>query len=416
MKTMWSGLVALSLAVSNVSAAPESQLIGIGRAIKRGVTKTIEDDVKRLLRDGVRCVFDDEDCIARAERDGHPVVLTGDRGDPLLDDEGRPITNSRQPGGDGGSSDAPGRPSYDFSTAPVGLRAAVGRELKTNTPEIARHRDAAMVAASAHYGANRRSLDPRDAYASALHAARVYQSLDEIRQALGEHVEVAPVVTAITGLQFYVLDEGERQVVAIRGTRPDVLRNWVANLIVRGAPDDLLRFDVHEGFLFASRVIQAALVARLDQRRPVHLTGHSLGGSLATLLALRLDLLGYRVSVTTFGAPKITTFAAVANEPRLHELALTRLVNTGDMVYHFPPTMDTTGRRIYGQFGREWMLGPDGTCAPSALTASLRRSATMMLDENLPDWSIEEHGMETYVARLANLVERDGACGTDREG
>jgi hypothetical protein len=283
---------------------------------------------------------------------------------------------------------------------------AIERELERSAPEIARQRDAALTVFDAHYGAGRKPLDERSAYESALHAARVYGSVEDIRSELGDDVHVAPILTAITGLQYYVLDEGDRQVVAIRGTELSDLRNWIADLVVRGARDDVLGVDVHEGFLLATRVIQAGLMARLDQRRPIHLTGHSLGGSLATLFALRLQRLGYTVSVTTFGAPKITTFAAFANEPALHDLDLIRIVNVGDAVYHFPPTMDTTGRRIYAQFGREWILDADGEFAPTDLRSSLQKSAAMVLDENVPDWSLDEHGIEVYVGRLTRSVER----------
>ena len=196
--------------------------------------------------------------------------------------------------------------------------------------------------------------------------------------------------------------------VAIRGTQPTELRNWVANAVVLGARDEMLSVDVHEGFLLATRIIEVGLVARLDRNRPVHLTGHSLGGSLATLLALRLERRGYRVSVTTFGAPKLTTFAAFASDPELHRLALVRIVNAGDVVPHFPTMMDTTGKRVYAQFGREWVLTDDGECVETNLAGSLTKSAALVLDRNMPDWSLAEHGMGTYVERLAALVDRSG--------
>jgi hypothetical protein len=235
----------------------------------------------------------------------------------------------------------------------------------------------------------------------------VYRSIDAIRSELGERVHVVPVVTAISGLQFYVFDEGERQVIAIRGTRPAEIRNWVANLVISGAVDEFLRVDVHEGFLLATRVIELSLLSRLDSRRPVHLTGHSLGGSLATLLGLRLRRRGHEVSVTTFGAPKITTFDAFTSESQLHELDLTRLINAGDLVHHFPTMMDTNGRRVYAHVGREWTMHADGSCAQTELAASLSKSAALVLDRNMPDWSLADHGIETYMSRLSTL----SSCG-----
>lgn len=296
---------------------------------------------------------------------------------------------------------------------PARIARSVERDLTAGAPEVARQRDAALAVWSAHYGNDRRPLDLSAAHASALHAARVYRDADDIRAELGVHVQVVPVITAITGLQYYVADEPDRQVVSIRGTRTAEIRNWVATAVVTGALDDVLGVDVHEGFLVAVRIIQVALVPQLDPARPVHLTGHSLGGALATLLALRLGHLGYDVSVTTFGAPKLTTFDAFAHESRLHDLDLVRLVNAGDVVQHFPSVMDLSGTRIYAQFGREWTLTADGGCAATNLAASLTRSATIVVDKNLPAWSLDAHGMGEYVdrlARLAALPEAEGRC------
>ena len=127
-------------------------------------------------------------------------------------------------------------------------------------------------------------------------------------------------------------------------------------------------------------------------------------GSLATLLGLRLERRGYAVSVTTFGAPKITTFEAFANEPRLHRLNLTRIVNAGGVVHHYPATMDTSGTRVYAHVGREWTLNADGECMPTDLAVSLSKSAALVTDRNLPEWSLDEHGMATYLTRLEALV------------
>jgi triacylglycerol lipase len=287
-----------------------------------------------------------------------------------------------------------------------GFLSSFETEVGRSAPEIIRERDSAMTVLSTYYGTDRQPLDAAAVYASARHAARAYENVDQIRRELGSRVHVAPIVTAISGLQYYVFDEPDRTVVAIRGTEPASIRNWVADAVIRGVRDAALGIDVHEGFLLAARIVQASLVGRLDKRRPVHLTGHSLGGSIATVVGLRLKGLGYTVSVTTFGAPKITTFAAFANEPLLHRLDLVRIVNAGDVVYHFPPTMDATGRRVYAQFGREWILTEDGDCVPTNLADSLRKSAAMVLDDHMPDWSLAAHGMQVYLDRLTKFLDK----------
>lgn len=371
----------LGIALLLMPVPAEAQLGRLGRALKRAITKTAESEGDRLLREGVRCAFDDSECISRAERDGETIVLTDSQGDPLLDEDGKPVTADaarRTQRAEGGSAAGFGGVSRSFARA-------FETELTGNAPEIARQRDTAMVVLSTHYGGTRQPLDGAAVHASAVHAARAYRGVEEIRRELGDAVRVAPILTAISGLQYYVFDEGHRQVIAIRGTQPDNLRNWVANLVVKGAHDTVLGLDVHEGFL------------------------------LATLFALRLHHLGYDVSVTTFGSPKVTTFAAFANEPVLHRLALVRLVNEGDIVHHFPPTMDGTGKRVYAHFGREWVLGSEGECTPTNLAGSLRKSAAMVLDHDLPDWSVESHGMENYLSRVAALAEQSIVCEGETE-
>jgi hypothetical protein len=78
--------------------------------------------------------------------------------------------------------------------------------------------------------------------------------------------------------------------------------------------------------------------------------------------------------------------------------------------------MDTTGRRIYAQFGREWILTADGECVPTDLRSSLLKSAAMVLDDNIPAWSLDEHGVEIYVSRLTKSVERLAPTSVASEG
>jgi outer membrane protein OmpA-like peptidoglycan-associated protein len=65
--------------------------------LKRTVKKAAEDEtmsnVDRLVRGKVRCVFDDLECIRKAEASGKGAVLTDDRGEILVDQNGEPVTN-----------------------------------------------------------------------------------------------------------------------------------------------------------------------------------------------------------------------------------------------------------------------------------------------------------------------------------
>jgi outer membrane protein OmpA-like peptidoglycan-associated protein len=87
----------LALAILGVAALPadlEGQLL---RRIKKTVSDAAESEalgqIDRLVRDKVRCVFDDLECIRKAEESGKGAVLTDDDGAILVDADGMPVTD-----------------------------------------------------------------------------------------------------------------------------------------------------------------------------------------------------------------------------------------------------------------------------------------------------------------------------------
>lgn len=147
---------------------------------------------------------------------------------------------------------------------------------------------------------------------------------------------------------FLALSESTKEIiVAFRGSR--TIKNWLYNLYIskRTAPWKLNCFGiktpkVHQGFLLAYESVNPAIFAtirRLVRQYPrytIHVTGHSLGGALATICAMELnDMLSFRTHV------RFTTFQT----PRIGNEAFTRLV-----YYHFPDPYDrirvTNGRDI----------------------------------------------------------------------
>jgi outer membrane protein OmpA-like peptidoglycan-associated protein len=69
----------------------------IVKRLRRAATNAVESEaarrVDRLMRDAVRCVFDDSACIEKSKQEGKPVVLTDDGGEVLTDADGNPITD-----------------------------------------------------------------------------------------------------------------------------------------------------------------------------------------------------------------------------------------------------------------------------------------------------------------------------------
>jgi outer membrane protein OmpA-like peptidoglycan-associated protein len=87
----------LLVVLFNALAGPAAIEAQVWKKAKKTVEKAAEDEALKALdnavRDGVRCVFDDLDCIEKAEKSGEPVVLTDDQGNVITDDEGQPITD-----------------------------------------------------------------------------------------------------------------------------------------------------------------------------------------------------------------------------------------------------------------------------------------------------------------------------------
>jgi outer membrane protein OmpA-like peptidoglycan-associated protein len=83
------------IALPTVSAGPlEAQIL---RRIKETVKRAAEDEtmnqIDRLVRGKVRCVFDDLECIRKGEASGEGVVLTDDEGEILVDEDGHPVSD-----------------------------------------------------------------------------------------------------------------------------------------------------------------------------------------------------------------------------------------------------------------------------------------------------------------------------------
>jgi len=204
--------------------------------------------------------------------------------------------------------------------------------------------------------------------------------------------------------QFF--DEGSTQaslvtadnfcVLVFRGTAD--LRDWATN--VRIAPTTWPAGGrVHEGFArAASRVRDAMAGALQDIDLPTFVTGHSLGGALATLaLSHHRCIAGY-----TFGAPRVgdTAFWQTLTRP-LH-----RVVNDRDLVPTLPP------RRIGYQHGGAGVhLRSDGSLQPHTDERDREEASDNELEDSLsqrrwyqPPERLSDHAPINYSHRLLRLA------------
>lgn len=88
-------LPAMLLGLLPLLPVPADAQIGrrIGRALGRAAEQEVTRQLEDIVRDKVRCVFDDLECIEAAEASGKGAVLTDDSGRILVDEDGNPVTD-----------------------------------------------------------------------------------------------------------------------------------------------------------------------------------------------------------------------------------------------------------------------------------------------------------------------------------
>lgn len=115
------GLVLVFIAGATLPASAEAQFFKKAKeAVKKAAEAETLNQIDRTVRGKVRCVFDDVECIRKAEEAGEEAVLTDDSGEILVDDAGEPVTDPEkgaEAAGETGASVSPGEgawANYDF--------------------------------------------------------------------------------------------------------------------------------------------------------------------------------------------------------------------------------------------------------------------------------------------------------------
>ncbi|KMZ72989.1 putative class 3 lipase [Zostera marina] len=154
-------------------------------------------------------------------------------------------------------------------------------------------------------------------------------------------------------------------VVAFRGTQEHSIQNWIEDLFWKqldlnypGMPDAM----VHHGFYYAYHnttlrdgILDGILHAKnLYGDIGIVVTGHSMGGAIASFCALDLAV-NYKVKTVqlmTFGQPRIGNeiFSSYFSEHVPHAI---RVTNRNDMVPHLPPYYYFFPSKTYHHFPRE---------------------------------------------------------------
>ena len=198
-------------------------------------------------------------------------------------------------------------------------------------------------------------------------------------------------------------DKNRTQNITIRGTADK--KNFSEDLSIGIRDDRQIDIPVHAGFDAIAEVLYIDVKPHLKPGYRTYLTGHSLGGAIAALLAIYIIEDGHSVErVVTFGQPRFTTAAGVE---RLGSLPITRVVDENDMVPMLPPA--TSRHPTYGPYehvGLEIILleGPRYVFLPSH---DANRIAIGEFWRSMSFASLDDHKMDNYLKSLA--AKRQGA-------
>ncbi len=178
--------------------------------------------------------------------------------------------------------------------------------------------------------------------------------------------------------QGFVASNDRLVVLGFRGTEPTKPQDLVTDVRIEQLPAPELGLPggarVHAGFLRAARAVASSMLREVAAhsvdpdglRKPVWLVGHSMGGAISILSALRLSLLTDgsgqpllpRLALFTFGMPRVGNPAFCAAFAQ-RVPASTRVVYGKDWVPCVPPSMIPLTPIRYQHVANGIYFGPD---------------------------------------------------------
>lgn len=183
------------------------------------------------------------------------------------------------------------------------------------------------------------------------------------------------------GTQAIVI-HGPSLIIAFRGTEPDDIKDWLADLNVKKTRVSFaeevtkplsrilpkVQFDsgcyIHEGFLKAYRLVAAEVIkiCKANQDKDIFLTGHSLGGALANVAMWDLEThRSVRIKRSyTFGSPRVFGRRASRKVRNALNGRQFRVVNRNDIVPRVPSLLrfQHTGAVAYINRRNEIQINP----------------------------------------------------------
>ena len=212
--------------------------------------------------------------------------------------------------------------------------------------------------------------------------------------------------------ECFVASNEEIVVVSFRGTQQ--LNDWLTNLNI--ATKSTPHGWVHRGFYFAFQDVCSSLEAELGTlnagNKKVYLTGHSLGGALATIASMQWLGVYPIQKVLTYGQPAVGFSSLRSSIKVSYGDNFVRFVNEDDIVTRVPPGYRHAGRLIHfkegGSITRENVAARDNeeieTMTPDEFqdfqSTLKNESGDPSFNEGLIP-SVSDHALDEYLRKLS---------------
>lgn len=204
-------------------------------------------------------------------------------------------------------------------------------------------------------------------------------------------------------ISYYLItnDITKTQIIAVRGTSN--IENAIVDVALKLTLDRHAAVYLHNGFSQAAQAIYTDIQPHLKSDYVISSTGHSLGGAVALIIAMYLDVDKFVTGqIVTFGQPKVTN---IAGANTFKHLNVTRVVTPKDIVPLVPPfdPVDFNNLDIYWHLGKELILlaGTDFSIL-EGLNSMIR--ATKFTQEPLDENNLKNHQMTLYLQMLDNKI------------
>lgn len=265
----------------------------------------------------------------------------------------------------------------------------------------------AIAGTAQQHPAPGKTFSPMLKYAAFASAA--YGSVDTFKricQTYGwEFTDTGANITDKVRYFVAVKDSDKSQLIAIRGTSN--AENAIIDIDYELTPDEILGIELHKGFAQSSQNIYQQLKKQLRKDYTIHITGHSLGGAVAVILAMYLDKQGYTVGdVITFGQPKVTNRSGAKTFQHLHVVRINTALDMVPLVPPFDASQILSWKfDVFWHIGKEYVLLSDKYYSELDGLDSLLRGADFLVKKPTVD-NIAAHKIVTYIELLKNLANQ----------